>query len=330
MRDPRVSVCIPTFNRSPLLRQSIRSVLEQSFQSFELIVSDNASTDDTEQIVKSFGDDRITFAGNTKNVGMLSNWNRCLQLARGEFIAILPDDDLMKPENLAEKVATLSHNGNLGLVHSKYDLIDGDGQVLRENTNWGHGPDRQSDAIDGPEITLIPMCNMVNTPTVVLRRACYDRLGGFSRGAGFAFDYEYWMRIGVYYKVAFLAKPLVKWRIHSGAATHVHLGKNDVHKLRQVICAKRLLLYKHSSAIPAGIKRRIREQLCSVSLTSVEQLLQSGDADSEVRSILKEMRGTGAEFLCGRAMFKAWLKSVLGIKNTNRLKHVFSLSRKLS
>lgn len=311
MRNPRVSVCIPTFNRAALLQRSIGSVLGQRFEDFELIVSDNGSSDDTERVAKSFSDDRLVYARNPSNLGIRGNWNRCLELARGEFVAILPDDDLMKPENLAEKVAVLDRDGHVGLVHSKYDLIDGDGKVVQQDTNWGHGPDRNSDAIDGPDITLIPMYNMLNTPTVVFRRACYERLGGFSEGAGFAFDYEYWMRIAVYNKVAFLAKPLIQWRIHAGAATSVHLGKNDVQKLRQVISAKRLLLAKHSHAIPASVRKQMHKQLRSVSLTSVEQLLEQGGAESEARSLLREMQRTNAGFLWDRAVWKAWLKSAL-------------------
>lgn len=322
MRNRRISVCIPTFNRAALLRLSIESVLRQSFKDFQLIISDNGSTDDTESVASSFGDDRLIYMRNASNLGIRGNWNRCLDLAKGEFIAILPDDDLMKPENLLEKVAVLDRDENVGLVHSKYDLIDGDGKVVREDTNWGHGPDRRCDATDGPDITLIPMYNMVNTPTVVFRRACYEKLGSFSGDAGFAFDYEYWMRIAVYSKVAFLAKPLIQWRIHAGAATSVYLGKNDVQKLRQVISAKRLLLTNHSRAIPASVRKRMRKQLRSVSLSSVQQLLDQDGAEAEARSLLREMQRTDAAFLWDRAVWKAWLKSALTRKNIDRVKRV--------
>jgi glycosyltransferase involved in cell wall biosynthesis len=83
MRNPRVTVCIPTFNRAFLPRRSLESALRQKFEDFGLIISDNDSGDDTEEIVKSFHDSRLLYRRNRVNLGIRDNWSRCFELARG-------------------------------------------------------------------------------------------------------------------------------------------------------------------------------------------------------------------------------------------------------
>jgi glycosyltransferase involved in cell wall biosynthesis len=118
-----------------MLKHSIESVLMQSFEDYELIISDNASDDETESVVKSYDDPRVRYSRNTTNIGCLANWNRCLALAQGKYIGILPDDDLMLPENLAAKVDVLSRHPEVGLIHSKYHLIDAEGRIIQFDTN---------------------------------------------------------------------------------------------------------------------------------------------------------------------------------------------------
>ena len=101
-REPLVSVCIPTYNRAGLLRESIASVLAQTFGDFELIISDNASEDATESVVRSFGDDRIKYPRNAKNLGHRENMNCCLMLSKGRYITQLSTSFSCDP-NFAEE-----------------------------------------------------------------------------------------------------------------------------------------------------------------------------------------------------------------------------------
>ena len=116
-KDPSVSVCIPTYNRAGMLEEAISSVLAQTFQDFELIICDNASEDQTESVVNSINDQRIKYFRNSSNLGSRGNWNRCLRESRGEFIALFPDDDMMMPENLLEKVGVLKAHPGVGSGH---------------------------------------------------------------------------------------------------------------------------------------------------------------------------------------------------------------------
>ncbi len=323
-REPQVSVCIPTYNRAGLLGESIASVLAQTFRDFELIISDNASEDATESVVRSFGDGRIKYTRNAKNFGHRENMNRCLMLSKGRYIAILPDDDMMVPDNLAAKVAVLTANPEVGLVHSKYHIVDDAGQVIRYNTNWGHGPDRISDVLERRQDTLLSMYNPINMPTVLLRRACYERLGGFTDRTGLAFDYEYWMRIAVYYEVAFVAKPLVKWRIHAGTLTNIHLGAEESQKLKQVLAVKRLILKKHSHAIPEDLKKQMYRQVSASVAAHGEALLGNGGPNPKVTALIAEMCCTFPEILRDKDLWKVLLKSGMSRRNIDRLKQLSS------
>src|SRR5258705_13459440 len=102
--QPLVSVCIPAFRRQ-FLAESIRSVLAQTLEDFELIIVDDASPDDIRGVVEAFSDRRIRFSRNGRRLGIMANWNRCVELARGQYISIFHADDRMLPASLARKGA---------------------------------------------------------------------------------------------------------------------------------------------------------------------------------------------------------------------------------
>ena len=109
MMHPKVTVCIPTYNRSALLADAIHSVLAQTYEDFTLLICDNASTDGTDKIVAAFRDNRIQYHRHTKNIGMLGNYRFALTYPRTEFVAYLSDDDLYAPTLLATAVDALEH-----------------------------------------------------------------------------------------------------------------------------------------------------------------------------------------------------------------------------
>jgi glycosyltransferase involved in cell wall biosynthesis len=270
-----VTVCIPTYNRARLLRECIGSVLAQTFEDFDLVVADNASEDGTEAVVASFGDDRIQYARAPRNLGAHANWERCLQLARGQFVVLLSDDDLMWPDNLEAKLATLRAHPRVGLVHSKYDVLDEEGRVVHANSTWGHGPEREVDAVEPGHEVLAAMLlgsNIVNASSVVFRRACYERLHGFTTRLRLAYDWEYWMRIAVYYDIAFLARPLIGWRVHMASQTsqraHLPDGGLTETAFRDHILAKWIILTQHADAIPEA--RRLRRQVRNSVIDQIE------------------------------------------------------------
>jgi len=106
--SPKVTVCIPTFNRAGYLREAIQSVLDQTFIDFELLISDNASSDNTAEVVAGFTDPRVRYHRHATNIGIGGNHQACAELAQTEWMAFLSDDDLFQPNHLADAFAALA------------------------------------------------------------------------------------------------------------------------------------------------------------------------------------------------------------------------------
>jgi len=128
---PLVSICIPTYNSARFLRESLDSIVNQTYQNKEIIVSDNASTDETEKIVKEYVEKyKIKYYKNEKNIGAEANFSRCIELANGEFIAIYHSDDIYDKEIITKQVEYLNGHFNSGAVSTLAYDIDEEGKVF--------------------------------------------------------------------------------------------------------------------------------------------------------------------------------------------------------
>jgi len=224
-RKAPASVCIPTFNGARYLREAIDSVLRQTHADFELVIVDDASEDGTEDIVRSFSDDRIRFKKNPEHLGMVANWNRCLELSTAFYVTVFHQDDVMLSEALERKIAVMEENPAVGMVHSNVQQIDASGGVL---SNWWYSEPRPEDGgVHSGRVLfdrLLWGANVVCCPSVLLRRECYQRLGGFDEELPFTADWEMWMRVALHYDVAYLTMPLVQYRRHDENETNRFLG----------------------------------------------------------------------------------------------------------
>jgi glycosyltransferase involved in cell wall biosynthesis len=128
---PTVTVFIPTYNRAEFLRESIASVLEQTYEEFELLISDNASTDHTQEVVRSFKDSRIRYHRHPSNLGMVRNWQFAAGQVSAPFGAPLSDDDLFKPDHLETAINALSHYPTAAYYVCTAIRIGGHGGELR-------------------------------------------------------------------------------------------------------------------------------------------------------------------------------------------------------
>ncbi len=119
VENPRVSVIVPTYNRAALLAETLDSILaQQGFDVFEIVVVDNnpERDDATEKLIARYEDPRIAYFKNKKNIGMFGNWNRAIELSRGEWIAMIHDDDLLLPAYLATVMRLVSRAPDIGLL----------------------------------------------------------------------------------------------------------------------------------------------------------------------------------------------------------------------
>lgn len=141
-RQPLVSVCVPAYNNGEFLAETLKSVLRQTYQDFEIVITDDCSTDDTVAVVRQFSDSRIKFFANETNLGIGRNWNRALSLASGKYLKVLCGDDLIYPDCLARQVAQLDSPANQDVVLAVCgsEVIDPYNKVvLRRNPRFPTG-----------------------------------------------------------------------------------------------------------------------------------------------------------------------------------------------
>jgi hypothetical protein len=333
MSTPLVSVCIPTYNRAALLRQSIQSVLGQSLRDFELIISDNASTDETPEVVRTFADDRIRYLRHPVNIGASRNFNQGFEKARGPYVTVFHDDDLMLADNLRLKTAALEQHPRVGLVHSRFDLIDETGAVVRAGTAFGAAwPD--ADCIEAGHSFLRRSLlgrNTVNPPSVMLRRECYQRVGGFNEQLRFTTDFELWMRIARHYDVMFLATPLLQYRQHAGWGSSEFLTvvggltRTNVRGVEEEYAAKRFAL-EGCRGVLAGwreLRRAVRRRTGQEVAGLIEEQLQAPADWRPARLALAATCRRFPELLLQRPVLKLWIKLSLGDRLCHMLKRAY-------
>jgi len=201
IRTPNVSVIIPTHNRAELLSSALTSVLNQSYQDFEIVVVDDASTDKTREVIASFNDARIKYVRHEVNKGDAGSRNTGIQNSTGDFIAFLDDDDEWLPEKLQIQVDVLrSCPTNVGGVYTGWLKIDkSTGEILEIKLDGKHGDLFQEMFLE----------NLMSTACVVVRRECFERVGLFDESMPCSSDYDMWIRIAAHFHFEYIKEPLV-------------------------------------------------------------------------------------------------------------------------
>lgn len=220
---PKISVCIPVYNGATYIKQTIISVLEQSIEWFELIIVDNASTDNTCEIINEFRDSRIRLVRNSENLGMIGNWNKCVKEAQGDYIQVLCADDIIYSTCLEEKFNILLGNKNIKMVISASNVIDGKNQVMFTRRVF-----RNDKIVDGKKFARwsFRTKNLYGEPSCVMfRRKDFIKLGGFPPNITYGPDWAFWIRLGAMGEIAYLNKAMSAFRVEVGT-TSSKLMKN--------------------------------------------------------------------------------------------------------
>ena len=231
MADPRVTVGIPTYNRSGSLREALNSVLDQSLTDIEVFVLDNASTDDTSEMIACLQDSRVHYIRNETNVGIQKNISMAFRVGSAPFVTVLPDDDFMHPENLGRKVVMLEGEPDLDVVHSANDFIHvaPDGSPRVQAYFGGGKVDRIETGAEALRrlLTAIPPY-WINFPTAMIRRSIIDDDVILDLADGRADDLGFALRlVRRANRVGYIAKPLVSSRVHPDAG-NVKMGVNEL------------------------------------------------------------------------------------------------------
>jgi len=185
-----ISVITPTYNRARFLPAAVASVLSQTFGDFELIIVDDGSEDNTPDVLKPFLADRRVRYVYQENQGQSHARNLALKQATGDFIAFLDSDDVWARDKLEKQLAVFRANSEVDIVHGDEATINEQGSVVSlQNMRRYSG-----------RITRYLLAdNSVSITTALVRRRCFDEMGGFDTSVGVADDYELWLRFSARY-----------------------------------------------------------------------------------------------------------------------------------
>ena len=204
--EPKVSICLTTYNRAATLPKTVDSLLTQTFTDFELIISDDCSTDGTQAICHEYekADGRVRYCRNQTNLKMPGNLNAAIGRARAEYIANVHDGDLYRPDLIEEWKRALDRVPTASFVFNAYHLIGRRGERTLHRQPFEL-------RVEGKQIALHHFRTFTSCVwgTVMARRSAYERAGPFNARYGFISDVDMWLRLARDSDVAYVSEPLI-------------------------------------------------------------------------------------------------------------------------
>lgn len=227
--EPAVTVCIPTHNMARYLASAIESVLQQETPGCELVVCDDASSDETPSLCRRYGA-RLHYLRFDERGGQAANFNRCLAQGRGEFMVLLHADDLLLPGFIDDRVARLRAHPDAAFGFGAVRIIDADGRVVSDDVPWAE--DRVFES-DGLLESLLMGC-VVRPPSMMVRRDAARRAGPFRSDLTWGHDWEWDFRLAEQGSICYAATPLAAYRVHddSGTAEMLNAARNGPQERR--------------------------------------------------------------------------------------------------
>jgi len=201
-----ISVIIPTYNRAHLIERSIKSVLNQTYKDFELLIIDDGSTDNTEEVVARFDDERIRYIKCEENGGASKARNRGIAEAQYEYIAFQDSDDEWHADKLEKQMKAMEEaSEDVGLVYCEYFYHGVQGQEA-------YCPPRELplEEKQGDMFARLLIGNLIGTPTMLIKRECFEKVGVFNENFPCLEDWELVIRIARNYRIAFVPECLME------------------------------------------------------------------------------------------------------------------------
>ncbi|MEM0993255.1 MAG: glycosyltransferase [Bacteroidota bacterium] len=277
-----ISVVLPVFNGAKYLRTAVESILNQSYSDFELLVLDDASTDDTIAIIESYEDKRIRLLKAEKNEGIVARLNEGIRQAKGKYIARMDADDISMPHRLERQIQFLQTHSMVALVGSNAYLIDEQNRQQRQATQLP----LSSESI---QVRLLFKTAFLH-PSVMIRT---EIVRSFLYDVDFQFieDYELWLRMKEHL-LANIEEPLLYYRFH---ASNTHATKQQQIKAAYRVLAKRTLenyqipYTEESFHIHAllGETSRFRDNIHSLPIAAVSGYIDQMIAWNKARAVFR-------------------------------------------
>ena len=212
--SPKVSVIIPSYNHEKFIGRTLQSVIDQTFQDFEIIVTDDGSSDGTVDEIKKCNDSRIRLFELGKNYGASYAMNNCIKHAKGEYIAVLNSDDLFEPEKLEKELEFLHKNPSVGAVFSWAHIIDENGEDYHDKSHFYYDVFEKENRSRHEWLRFFfDNGNCLCHPSVLIRSACYEDVGTYNPRFAQLPDFDMWIRLCLKYEIHIMPEKLTRFRV---------------------------------------------------------------------------------------------------------------------
>ena len=239
---PRVTIFIPVFNAEEFLYETVSSALGQIYRDFEVLAVDDGSTDNSVLILENFNDNRLRIIKNETNMGRPYTRNRGIELAKGEYLAVLDSDDLAEPERLSRQVEFLDQHHDFAAVGSSAYYIDSSGNIV----SLCEVPTEYDDIRN-----RIFYTNCFIHSSVMFRRQVLIDIGGYNLAFPQAQDYELFLRLCEHHPLGNIKEPLVKYRFHPNQVSQTKLASQR--RLANIARLNAFKIQKKNATLPEGI-----------------------------------------------------------------------------
>ncbi len=209
---PKISVLMPVYNGEKYIGQAIRSVLNQTYRNFEIIIVDDNSQDRSPQIIQSFDDSRIKYFINEKNLGLTGNWNRCVNLGTAPYQTMLHQDDVMRKDNLQKKINCIETKGYRWVASDCYQ-IDSENKII--HNNWFRHHIAMSVKNKSRQTKFDKMFFVSNYfcfTTIMWERKLIEEIGLFTDKAGYCTDVNMWLKFMAKTDCYYIPEQLIFYR----------------------------------------------------------------------------------------------------------------------
>jgi glycosyltransferase involved in cell wall biosynthesis len=252
---PQVSVVIPTFNRANLLPTAIRSVLNQTFQDFEILLVDDGSSDTTPEIVKSFDDARLQYIRHAEPRGGAAARNTGILHSSGEYVAFLDDDDEWYPHKLSRQMEVmLRSEPKVAAVYSGYVMVErATGRICGRKTPNSKG---------NLSAELLASNPIGGTSCMLVRKKCLEKIGLFDENLPSFQDRDLWIRISREFHFDYVAEPLLNYYVHA---------KKVWTNFDALLQGLEIMLAKYGTAVAFRKASSDRYLFCGVNLCEVNE-----------------------------------------------------------
>ncbi len=248
--QPLVSVICLCYNQAPFVREALQSIIDQTYKNIEIIVVDDASSDESVHEIQSFiaNHPNIAFIKNAENIGNCRSFNKAFRQSHGEYIIDLAADDVLMPARIEKGIEDL-HSSDAGVQYTRVDFIDKDGNSLESPEPSGYTP-------EGDIYRLLIERYFINPASMMIKRGVLEELGGYNEKLYYE-DFDFWIRSSRNWKYLYNSEALVKKRDVKNSLSKKQFRFLNRHQYSTLEVCRTILELNRNKEEDRSLQRRI-------------------------------------------------------------------------